>query len=117
MADAASAAPEWQARNVRWRVRVILASSPLARGGGGQLCSRQQRLKVISRWINITEDLGKQARSKRVPGMNRDHSGPSIGMPNEMVASFHPQHIKVSLPERHNDRFACMRRLASQRVV
>jgi hypothetical protein len=49
--------------------------------------------------------------------MNRDHSGPSIGMPNEMVASFHPQHIKVSLPERHNDRFACMRRLASQRVV
>jgi hypothetical protein len=32
-------------------------------------------------------------------------------MPKEMVTSVYPQHIKVSLPERHNDRLACKRRI------
>jgi hypothetical protein len=77
----------------------------------GHLCTTKQRPKVISHWINILEDLGKQARSRRIPGMNRDHGGPSIRMPKEMVASVYPQHIKVSLPERHNDRLACKRRI------
>jgi len=73
----------------------------------GPLRSRKQLFKFISCFLNIAENLGKQARSKRFPRVNWYHSSPSIRMPKKVVASLYTLHVKVKLPECQYKRFTC----------
>ena len=54
-------------------------------------------MQIVAREFDLAEDAVEQSRANRFPGMDRNHGGSAIRMPENVMASFHPEGFKPQL--------------------
>ena len=57
----------------------------------------EKALQIAAPELDLAEDVVELSRANRFPGMDRNHGGSAIRMPEKVMASFHPEGFKPQL--------------------